>query len=67
MSYILKKVTLIAGFYYIDGSRQTSIKLNKGQSYRFDQPDPVLLHNLLILRIQLILSVHAYSLFRSTY
>ena len=39
MSYISKTVTLVAGFYYVDGSRQTSIMLKKGQIYRFDQSD----------------------------
>ena len=39
MSYISKTVTVIAGLYYIDGSRQTAITLNKGQTYRFDQSD----------------------------
>ena len=39
MSYILKTVTVVAGLYYIDGSRQTAITLNKGQTYRFDQSD----------------------------
>ena len=39
MSYISKTVTVVAGLYYIDGSRQTAITLNKGQTYRFDQSD----------------------------
>lgn len=39
MSYISKTVTVVAGFYYIDGSRHTAITLNKGQTYRFDQSD----------------------------
>ena len=37
MSYVSKTVTVDAGLYFIDGSRQTSIKLNKGQTYRFVQ------------------------------
>ena len=39
MSYISKTVTVVAGLYHLDGSRQISITLNKGQTYRFDQAD----------------------------
>ena len=39
MSNISKTVTLVAGFHFIDGQRQTYIALNKGQTYRFNQPD----------------------------
>ena len=39
MSYMTKTVTLVAGFHFIDGQRQTSNALNKGQTYRFDQSD----------------------------
>ena len=47
MTYISKPVTVIAGLYYTDGSRQTpntlnnrqNFKLNNRQNFRFDQLD----------------------------